>query len=120
MLIAAACLTFLIGIVHSVLGERFLLSRLFRRDNLPVIMGDVFYTKQTLRMAWHITTITWWGLALILIRLSGVEANLKADVLLTISVLFAATGLLAFVCSKGRHLSWIVFFAISALSMWQT
>jgi len=116
MLIAAACLTFLIGIIHSVLGERFILRCLFRRNNLPIIMGDVFYTKQTLRMAWHITTIAWWGLALILLRLAGVESSTKSDILIIISAVFAVSGLAALIFSKGRHLSWIIFFSIAGLT----
>ena len=41
MLSLAAALLVLTGIAHSYLGERYLLMRLFRRDNLPEILGSV-------------------------------------------------------------------------------
>lgn len=36
----AAVLIFVLGLAHSVLGERFILARLFRRDNLPKLSRD--------------------------------------------------------------------------------
>ncbi|WP_269454649.1 hypothetical protein [Rheinheimera sp. SA_1] len=41
MLIVAAILLLLCGVVHSVLGERYLLSRLFKRDNMPHLFGSI-------------------------------------------------------------------------------
>jgi hypothetical protein len=63
MLVAAAVLMFLLGLAHSVLGERYLLIRLFRRPDLPTLFGGTAFTTQTLRFAWHLTTVIAWGLA---------------------------------------------------------
>ncbi len=41
LLYIAAFLTFAIGVVHSILGERYILIRLFRRDNLPKLFGGL-------------------------------------------------------------------------------
>ena len=60
-LVIGAVLAVLIGVAHSVLGERFLLVRLCQRDNLPHLLGSDAFTRQTLRFAWHLTTIAWWG-----------------------------------------------------------
>ena len=47
MLTIAAILLVLCGVVHSILGERYLLSRLFKRDNLPHLFGsDAFTTLE--------------------------------------------------------------------------
>ena len=62
LLYITAFLTFTIGVAHSVLGERYILIRLFRRNNLPKLFGGPEFTILTLRFAWHITTIAWWGL----------------------------------------------------------
>ena len=70
MLIAAASLAFLIGLAHSYLGERYILIRLFRRE-LPRLFGSDDFTKQTLRFVWHLTTVSWWGLAAILVALQA-------------------------------------------------
>lgn len=62
----AAFLAFAVGLVHSVLGERYILMRLFRRDDLPKLFGGTAFTIRTLRFAWHITTVAWWGFAMVL------------------------------------------------------
>lgn len=113
MLPAAAVLLIAIGLAHSILGERYILMRLFRRP-LPPLFGSDGLTRQTLRFAWHLTTVAWWGFAaLLLIGLGSRSASLQV-----ISVTFLATGLIALVASRGRHLSWVVFLAIAGLTWW--
>ena len=63
MLQLAAFLIVVLGLAHSILGERYMLVRLFKRSDLPKIFGSVDFTIQTLRFAWHITTVAWFGLA---------------------------------------------------------
>ncbi len=111
MLTIAAILLVLCGLVHSILGERYLLRRLFKRDNLPHLFGSVAFTKGTLRFAWHITTFCWFGFAALLLLLPD-----STVLLLTVGLIFLASGVLSAYYSKGKHLSWLVFFAISALS----
>jgi len=62
----AALLAVVVGAAHSVLGELFILTRLFRRDDLPVLFGSPEFTQRTLRFTWHLTTVAWWGLAAII------------------------------------------------------
>lgn len=62
-LLLAAGLTILLAAAHSYLGERYILIRLLRREDLPRLFGGVDLTKQTLRFAWHLTSIAWVGLA---------------------------------------------------------
>ena len=52
-----------LGLFHSVLGEKYILIRLFRREDLPKLFGTDDFTKRTLRFAWHLTTVAYWGLA---------------------------------------------------------
>ena len=114
LLLAAAALLVLIGVVHSVLGERYILTRLFRRTDLPRLFGGTEFTRLTLRFAWHITTLAWWGFAAVLVivaRGGAMPAVLKA-----VSVTFLVTGVVALVASRGRHLSWVVFLAIALLT----
>ena len=46
------------AVAHSVLGERYILVRLFRRENLPRLFGSDELTKRTLRFAWHLTSVS--------------------------------------------------------------
>ena len=66
----AAILAVTLGIAHSYLGERYILTRLFRVQGLPKLFGDTKFTTRTLRFTWHITTIAWWGFAAIFLQLA--------------------------------------------------
>lgn len=117
LLYIAAFLAFIIGVIHSVLGERYILIRLFRRDNLPELFGGTEFTIQTLRFAWHITTLAFWGFAAILILLAQ-DAFSFENLLLVIAVTFLTIGIVALVASRGRHLAWIVFLLIGGICLY--
>lgn len=112
MLIIASLLLVLCGLVHSILGERYILIRLFKRDNLPHIFGSDQFTKGTLRFAWHITTLAWFGFAALLILLP--ESKI---LLVTVSIIFALSGVFSAYYTKGKHLSWLMFWVISVLTL---
>jgi hypothetical protein len=103
-----AFLLFVIGSAHSYLGERYILIRLFRRGELPKLFGGTEFTKNTLRFAWHLTTIAWWGFAAILIHLA--QPSISIAVLSNIiGITFLVHFGIAIVGSKGKHLSWVIF-----------
>lgn len=116
MLNLAAILCVLIGIVHSYLGERFILTRLFRRGSIPHLFGSDHFTKGTLRFVWHITTFLCWGFGYLLWQISTGNENLRGVTLNTISVVFLVSGLFAFGFTKGKHLSWIVLWVIAGIA----
>ena len=113
MLITACLLIVLIGLIHSYLGEKYLLIRLFRRDNLPKLMGGDWFTKRLLRFAWHLTTVVWWAMAAIIYVLVNPSQNVESDIVNIIGVTFLLSGILSGVASHGKHLSWLVFLAIA-------
>ena len=112
MLIIASVLLVLCGLVHSILGERYILIRLFKRDNLPHLFGSDQFTKGTLRFAWHITSLAWFGFAALLLLLPDAKM-----LLFTVSTVFALSGVLSAYYTTGKHLSWLVFWIISALTL---
>lgn len=114
-LLVAAALAALIAVAHSYLGERYILIRLFQRDDLPKLFGGVEFTKQTLRFAWHITSIAWLGFAGVIAALGAFPSDAGRTQALVVSATFGLSGVVALVGSRGRHLSWMVFFAIAAL-----
>ena len=111
-LLIAALLVALLAGAHSFLGERYILMRLFRKDALPQLFGGTEFTRSTLRFAWHLTSVAWVGLAGLLVTFAAPGRVEATDV---IALTFASSGVLALVGSKGRHLSWVVFLAISIL-----
>ncbi|HEX7152779.1 MAG TPA: hypothetical protein VF618_14915 [Thermoanaerobaculia bacterium] len=115
-LVIAAVLTAFLGIAHSYLGERYILMRLFRRGNLPELFRRHEFTRRTLRLAWHIMSVLAFGFAALLVVLaSSVAAEELRTIGRIIAVTFALCGVMSLVISRGRHLSWVVFFAIAAL-----
>ena len=113
MLLIAAALLVLIGLAHSYLGEKYILIRLFRRP-LPKLFGDDWFTRNTLRFAWHITTVAWLGFAALLV-LAHLGVATRGNVLDAIAATFLLTATISLVASKGKHLSWIVFGAVAIL-----
>jgi len=119
MLTTAAILTVAIGIAHSWLGERYIIGRLLRRSNLPKLFGDDSFTRATLRFAWHLTTIAWFGMAAVLVMLSGAVVGLRVSdgVVFAVAQTFIMSAVLALILTRGRHLSWVVFSVIAALCL---
>jgi hypothetical protein len=112
-LVVAAALAILAGVAHSYLGERYILIRLFRRSDLPNLFGSDVFTRRTLRLAWHLTTVAWWGIALLFWALGQGSARLGLQVL---SGMFLVTAVVTAVGSRGRHLAWPVFLLIAIFS----
>ena len=115
--LVAAALVVAVGLAHSYLGERYILTRLFQRSDLPRLFGSSDFTVRTLRFAWHITTVAWFGLAAILVLLAKTAAT-PENIALAVGWTFLASGLIALVASRGRHLSWVVFLAIGCLAIY--
>ena len=98
-----------VGVAHSYLGERYILIRLFRQP-LPRIGPDDVFTKRVLRFAWHLTSVAWWGFGALLLLAPG--RNIGA----VIAATFLVTGVVVLLSSRGRHLAWPLFVAVSALA----
>jgi len=62
MLLFAGVLSALIGIAHSVLGEKLVLGPLFERGDVPKLLGSTSFARHTLRFTWHLTTVLLLGI----------------------------------------------------------
>ena len=114
-LYAAAAALYLTGLAHSYLGERYILIRLFRRDDLPQLFGGTAFTIGTLRFAWHLTTVAWWGFAYLAFIAS--QGPVSTDqVLATVGGVALVSAAFPLYFTRGRHLSWIVFLIVGVLA----
>ena len=113
----AAGLCFAVGLAHSVLGERYILIRLSRRTDLPRLFGGTEFTMRTLRFAWHVTTIAWWGAAVLFIYMALDRLTVPA-VAGVLAGIFLSSGLITLIASRGRHLAWLAFLAIGAIALY--
>jgi len=94
----AAGVLSLIGVAHSVLGEREVLRPLFadRRWTIGLARRP---TEILLRWAWHLTTLAWFGLA---------AATLGAPPATILGVVCITSGVLGLGALRG-HLAWPLF-----------
>ena len=118
----AAGLVLAVAAAHSYLGERYILIRLLRRPDLPRLFGSDVFTRRTLRLAWHLTTVVWCGVAAVLVvaaSASRMPVSLR-DLGLILTVTCLASAAVSLIISRGRHLSWVAFLAIAALCWWGT
>lgn len=115
-LVAAAALSAVGAVLHSVLGERLILSRL-QPDALPQTLGSKAFTLRVLRLFWHLVSVAWWGFAALLVVMAFAPRDDDRQRLLAVIALsFVASAAVSAVISRGRHFSWGVLLAIAALS----
>lgn len=113
----AALLLVGIGITHSVLGERYVLRRLERLENLPrLILGGQELMVEVLRFAWHITTIAWFGIAGVLVLMAH-DALSNRSAAAIVAATFILSALTSGIGSRGRHYSWMVFLAVGVIAL---
>lgn len=114
----AAFLVVALGLTHSVLGERYILMRLFRREDLPRIFGSTQFTAQTLRFAWHITTVAWFGFAALLVQIDQGQLT-SSSAAKIIGFTSIASAFLPLIITRGRHLSWLVLCIIGGIALFR-
>lgn len=116
--VTSGLLLFAIALVHSILGEKFLIQPLqhMKLDNLKI--GQSF-AKRTLRFAWHLTTIAWWGIGALLIYWASVESTHAISVSVGILVAaFVVSSVISLVVSRGKHwISWVGFAVIAMFTI---
>lgn len=115
MLIAAATLTVLVGLFHSIAGEIRLIRPLLATPGLPTLGHGPWYVRALIRTAWHLTTLTWWGLAVMMLIIHGDPAPQHRALLAICSAIFAISGLAALTLSRAKHPAWLAFLPIAAL-----
>ena len=117
VLYIAAILVIGVAIAHSVLGERYLISRLSRLEGLPHLLGGPEFAFRILRFAWHITTVAWFGFAAIFVLMAH-EAVSTRSIAAVVAVTFVVSAVITVAASRGRHLAWVVFLAIGTISLY--
>jgi hypothetical protein len=117
MLCAAAILAFLVGLVHSILGELLIFQRMRQGKLIPTNGGKVVGEGHVriLWASWHVLTVLGWCLAAILFWLS--QGQLVGSILLTsaIAIAMLVSSLLVLVGTKAKHPGWVGLLGVSLL-----
>lgn len=117
LLYAAALAALGLGVAHSLLGESYVLQPILKRGDLPRLFGGTEFSARTLRLAWHLASIAWFGFAALLLLLTQPLMTYRG-VALVIGVTFVGSALFALAASRGRHLAWPVFAFIGAVALY--
>jgi hypothetical protein len=119
-LAAAAALTIVIGLVHSVLGERLVFSRLRQGTLVPTQGGTLLrgHHVRILWATWHVVTVLGWAVAAVLLLLAAepVLGPLHVALLQVIALAMMASGALVLVGTRGRHPGWIGLMGVAGLT----
>ena len=115
----AAVLLVLVGLFHSLIGGRRLIAPIVAREDLPAILGSRTMSRVTLKAGWHLLTVMWFALAAILVLDQLAVAEFRQLTPGVFGGTFVFCGVMALVLSRGKHLSWVLFFPIGGILLWQ-
>ena len=118
-LLVAGCLSIALGLIHSVMGEILIFSRMRKGKIIPT-NGHPILKERHVRIlwaSWHLVTIFGFCLGIILLRyaFNGSENVNQLFIEKTILVSMFAGAFLVFIGTKGKHPGWLVLLIISIL-----
>lgn len=111
MLYTAALILVATGVLHSYLGEVRILSPLFALPPQGVMKSG--RVRGILRGAWHITSVAWLGLALVLVFSAG--TTFEPVAIWTIAAVGAATAIACLLSWGPTHPGFVAFTICTAL-----
>ena len=118
-LAAAALLSVVTGIVHSVLGE-WLMFRHLRQGTLVPQLGAPPLRARNIRIlwaTWHLASVFGWAFAAILFTMAiSPEVPLRQLVLHAAIAANAGGAILVLVGTRGRHPGWIALGGVGVLT----
>lgn len=116
----AGLLAFLVGLVHSVLGERLVFSRMRKTGWIPTNGGPVLQERHVriLWASWHLVTVFGWVIAILLLRLSLPSSPAAArTVIVPVAIAgLLASSLLVLIGTNGKHPGWIGLLGVAILT----
>ncbi len=110
----------MVGLAHSILGERLVFSRMRAAGLVPTQGGTVLLERHVriLWATWHVVTAIGWCLAAVLVwlSLSSVGQAAQSVIALLIAAAMGVSALLVLVGTKGRHPGWVGLAGVAVLS----
>jgi hypothetical protein len=119
-LAAAGGLAFLVGCVHSILGERMIFRRMRTGSVIPTNGGKVIGEGHVriIWASWHVLTVLGWLLAAALVWLATLPVQLQnqTTLLSAIATAMLVSSALVLVATKARHPGWAGLLGVAALT----
>jgi hypothetical protein len=118
-LMAAGVLAFIVGLVHSVLGEILIFRGLRSRGIVPTDGGQLLRERHVriLWASWHVVTVLGWCVATILSWLAQDSSPSQSHVFIAraIAAAMLVSAAFVFVGTKGKHPGWAGLLGVAVL-----
>ena len=118
-LAAAAILAFLVGLVHSLMGEVMVFSRLRESHWVPTNGGKLLLSPHVriLWASWHVLTVLGWLVACALWLLASEPATgLRSSLLQAICWATVISSMIVLYGTKARHPGWVGLLGVAVLT----
>lgn len=114
--LSSGILMIIVGLVHSVLGEHLIFSRLRAGGLIPTDGGSHLRERHVriLWATWHLASVLGWAEAYIL--LYAANTAVPAPVIQALVAAAAAGGILVLVGTRGKHPGWIALLVVALLA----
>ena len=120
-LVVAGSLVFVVGLIHSVLGEVLIFRRMRKGSFIPTYGSPVLKERHVriLWASWHCLTIFSWGIGAILLRLSFPTSQYIVQAFIENAIILSmlTASLTVLVGTKGKHPGWLGLLGI-AIFLW--
>lgn len=124
---AAGLLCFILGLVHSILGEVLIFRNLKKSKKIIPTIVKSKLKERHLRIiwaTWHLTSLFGWCIGAILLKVANkynIQTNeLLQFILTSTTITMFCSSLLVFIGTKGKHLGWAILLTIGVLTLLET
>lgn len=123
----AGLLCFILGLVHSILGEVFIFKNLRKSKKIIPPITKSKLKERHIRIiwaTWHLTSLFGWCIGAILLEVAtkyNIQTNeLLQFILTSTTITMFCSSLLVFIATKGKHLGWAILLIIGILTLLET
>ena len=118
-LMAAGVMAFIVGLVHSMVGEILIFRGLRSRGIVPTDGGQLLRERHVriLWASWHLVTVLGWCLAAVLVWLAQDPSRSESHQFIgrAIAAAMLVSAAFVFVGTKGRHPGWVGLLGVAVL-----
>lgn len=115
---AAGCLAFVVGLIHSALGERLIFSRMRNGGGIVPTSAEPVLLERHVRIlwaSWHIVTVFGWALGAVLIRMAFPAGPIELFVRNSVILAMLASSALVVVGTNAKHPGWLGLLGVAVL-----
>lgn len=123
----AGLLCFILGLIHSILGEVLIFRNLRKSKKIIPTITKSKLKERHLRIiwaTWHLTSLFGWCIGAILLEVAtkyNIQTNeLLQFILTSTTITMFCSSLLVFIATKGKHLGWAILSIIGILTLLET